>query len=422
MSRLPDLRDPLDLPEGGTSPTWMATARRRHGEIQLQGVSHSWSDRYRDNRILLIDETVPVGWMYWSGPPPVAEDLAAAFPATAVTPSPPAPRLPTTTLVICTRDRADSLRRCLTRLMSAIDEDVALIIVDSVPRTAQTAEVVDEFMAKGLSIDYVVEPRPGLSRARNRALELVTTELTAFTDDDVVLEPDWLRPLRAAFVDTPATALATGLVPPAELETSAQNYFERRVPWSSRLDPCRISLGHHPGYDLAFPFAAGQFGAGANMAIRTELVRHLGGFDTALGAGTLTRGGEDLEMFVRVLRAGYEIAFVPSSLVWHIHQRGLPALRRQVFAYGAGLAAYLTSVLLRPGRTALLRTVPAGLKFTFASRREHVKTDLDRRLLLAEVLGILWGPWAYVGECLLHGAPQRPIPPSPGSPSPTPGG
>ena len=37
--------------------------------------------------------------------------------------------------------------------------------------------------------DYVVEPRAGLSRARNRALAAVGTELVAWIDDDELRMP-----------------------------------------------------------------------------------------------------------------------------------------------------------------------------------------------------------------------------------------
>ena len=42
-------------------------------------------------------------------------------------------------------------------------------------------------------------------------------------------------------------------------------------------------------------------GTGANFAVLRSAYDALGGFDEALGAGTLTRGGEDLDWFVRTL-------------------------------------------------------------------------------------------------------------------------
>ena len=45
-------------------------------------------------------------------------------------------------------------------------------------------------------------------------------------------------------------------------------------------------------------------GTGANFAVRRDRTLALGGFDTALGAGTQTQGGEDLDMFLRILGDG----------------------------------------------------------------------------------------------------------------------
>lgn len=381
----------------------MATARRRDGRFELAGVLHEWVPGYRDSRILLIDGSTPLRWLEWEGRPPTEADLKAHFPEE---PSPDPlgnfGSLPSTTLVICSRDRVVHLRRCLESLAQSFYQAVPMLVVDSAPTTSDTAGLVDEMSAAGLEIDYIVEPRPGLSRARNRALRYTKTELVAFTDDDVVPERGWLASLRAAFVGQPHTAMATGLVPPAELETPAQHYFERRLPWSARFEPCRISMTHHPGYGEPFPYAAGQFGAGANMALRRETVLELGGFDEALGAGTWTRGGEDLEMFVRVLRSGHEIAFEPKSIVWHVHPKELTELRRQVFRYGTGLAAYLACLATRPEPLELRRLIPSGLKFTVDSRRSHVDAAMERRLLVREALGLLWGPVAFGLERLLR--------------------
>src|SRR5689334_24417701 len=57
--------------------------------------------------------------------------------------------------------------------------------------------------------------------------------------------------------------------------------------------------------------------SGASFGFARQALADLGGFDTALGAGTATGGGEDLDIFVRVLRSGGAIAYEPSALVWH---------------------------------------------------------------------------------------------------------
>lgn len=73
---------------------------------------------------------------------------------------------------------------------------------------------------------YVCEPLPGLDNARNRAALTAHGEIVAYTDDDVVVDVNWVRGLAEVFVlDVDVTAV-TGLVLPLELETESQALFE----------------------------------------------------------------------------------------------------------------------------------------------------------------------------------------------------
>ena len=83
------------------------------------------------------------------------------------------------------------------------------------------------------------------------------------------------------------------------------------------------------------------------MAFRTSVLRELGGFDPALGAGSRGRGGDDLAAFVDVILAGYALVYEPAAIVHHHHRRELEAVRAQALDYGAGLSAYLTRLAVR---------------------------------------------------------------------------
>jgi hypothetical protein len=61
--------------------------------------------------------------------------------------------------------------------------------------------------------------------------------------------------------------------------------------------------------------------------------------------------------------AGHTLAYEPAAVVWHHHRSDLDGLRRQMFAYGTGLSAFLTKHLLdRTTRRAVLRRIPRGLR------------------------------------------------------------
>jgi len=86
----------------------------------------------------------------------------------------------------------------------------------------------------------------------------------------------------------------------------------------------------------AVPRTPAVFGTGANMAFDRSFLLDSDGFDEALGAGSRTRGGEDIDKFVDTLLRGRAIAYKPSAIVWHSHRSDRAGLLRQMYGYGTG--------------------------------------------------------------------------------------
>lgn len=242
------------------------------------------------------------------------------------------------TVAVCTRNRPELLERCLRSLLAleARPEELDILVVDNDPPDEATAALV----ARLPGVRYVREPRPGLDFARNRALAEARAELIAYLDDDVTADGQWLAGVREAVTENPDAGVVTGLVLPAELLTRAQVTFERRGGFRRGLRKLRYAGDHEPGNPL-FPLGAGIFGAGANMVLRCDALRELGGFDPALDTGPPLPGGGDLDVFSRMLRAGHPLVYEPRMLVTHRHRREHAALRAQYFSWGEGFMAYV---------------------------------------------------------------------------------
>jgi GT2 family glycosyltransferase len=196
----------------------------------------------------------------------------------------------------------------------------------------------------------------------------------------------------------PPAGLVTGLIPTAELETEAQAIFDANIGWFERLRPSLDDLGeHHPGISF-FPYSAGVFGAGASFAARREALDDLGPFDEALGAGTPSGGGEDLEYFLRTILAGWTLAYEPAAIVWHVHRHDMGGVTSQVKAYGRCLGAYATKHLMsRQHGLALARRAPAALRILATERRaSKAGQTISPRLRALVLLGVLEGPLAYL--------------------------
>lgn len=267
---------------------------------------------------------------------------------------------PMITVVLCTRDRVSSLAAALQSVLDVDYDNFEVVVVDNASPTEDTADYVRSL--GDLRVRLLSEPIAGLARARNTGLRAARGEIVAFTDDDVIVDRFWLRGIAAGFARGDVSCVS-GLVPTGEIRTRTQRWFDRRVSWSDATSVRMYRMDRPPADNPLFPFRVGDFGTGANFAVRRETLRELGGFDEALGVGTPTGGGEDLDMFVRVLLAGGALVIEPSAVVWHRHRDDVPALRTQAVGYGLGLGAWLTKLALRP-RTAwmLLRRAPAGLR------------------------------------------------------------
>ena len=316
---------------------------------------------------------------------------------------------PFTSVVVATRERAGQLARALDSLLAQDHPRFEIVVVDNAPVTSETRELIERKYAE--RVRYVREPVPGLAGAHNAGLDAVRGEVVAFTDDDVVADPRWLTELSAPFAADAGLGCCTGLILPALLTTPAQVLLESHGGFAKGFTPRTYDPARPPGDEPLFPFTAGRFGSGANMAFRTAVLRSVGGFDPATGAGTAARGGDDLYGFVRVLAQGHRLRYTPYALVWHHHRETWRDLETQAYGYGAGLTAYLTAVLVnRPALLpAFLARLPRGLAharaLTAVREAEGGGTPGDhdvrthpwpRRLSRLQRRGMLYGPAGYL--------------------------
>ncbi|MBC3839851.1 glycosyltransferase [Streptacidiphilus sp. 4-A2] len=264
---------------------------------------------------------------------------------------------PPISVVVATHNRADLLRQCLDSVLRTGYPRMEVLVVDNAPAD-DSAEALVRGHYPG-RVRYLREPVAGLARAHNRALTEVRGRITAFTDDDTLVDRHWPAALAEAFAARERIGCVTGLILPAELETRTQAELQQHGGYGKGFAPRTWSLAEPPG-DPLFPFTAGRFGSGANMAYRTDLLRRIGGFDPAT-APAPRHGGDDLLGFLRALTAGAELGYRPDAVVWHHDSRQPQALPAQAFGYGTGFGAFLAAAVAGQPQLlpALARRLPA---------------------------------------------------------------
>jgi GT2 family glycosyltransferase len=232
--------------------------------------------------------------------------------------------------MICTRNRAASLRETLTaffNLAPTSDYEYELVVVDN-GSTDATRVIIAECMAKLPTrhrgrLRYCYESHSGLSNARNAALRTAIGDVLVFIDDDIWPSANWLDEIADEFATDPNLSLLGGRVLLAQ----------------AHLQPVGIVVREQRQV-FTTPDGAGMI-IGANIAFRRELLMKVGGFDPRLGAGGTFAAGEDVDFVYRAMKAGYKLLYAPNVMVYHNHDR---VSREQActleYKYGNGAIAY----------------------------------------------------------------------------------
>lgn len=243
---------------------------------------------------------------------------------------------PCVSVLICTYNRADSLRDTLQALQDETASRVSyeIVVVDN-NSADHTRRVVEEAAGTHLRpVHYLFEGRQGKSHALNLGVQESRGELIAFTDDDVIPQAGWVEALWQAAEQFQADAVGGRILPLWAEEPPAWLPGQLRLMESLALldgGPEPVMNGIHTAYRIY----------GANMALRKIIFNDIGGFRTDLGPlGRSPTRGEETELLIRAHRAGKRLLYAPQAVVHHkvpAERMRLGYLRRAKFHGGRAL-------------------------------------------------------------------------------------
>jgi glycosyltransferase involved in cell wall biosynthesis len=311
---------------------------------------------------------------------------------------------PFISVVVCTRDRPEQIKKCLSRLAGQQYPRYEVVVVDNAPTSDALRHVVEGMAGEVLAgaraeFRYHVEQRPGLSWARNAGIAAAASDIIAFLDDDDEPDEHWLAGVAGAFAKGERVGCVSGIVLPARLDNAVENLFEEIGGHSKGRGFVRETFTKSGPQSPLWPLP--PFGVGANMAFRRAALDRIGGFDVALGAGTPTGGGEDTLAITLVMLCGYEVAYEPAALMWHHHRQDMASLNKQLHGYSVGLTAFYAGLLRqRPGALlGLVKLLPLAAGYLKGGKTAEeappeppaLAAELDRR----QLQGMLMGPVVY---------------------------
>jgi len=319
---------------------------------------------------------------------------------------------PFVSVVICTHDRTGFLRESLPHLLALNYPSYEVVVVDNAPSTSETYDFIQAEYRDNNIVRYACENQAGLSWARNCGIRNARAEYIVFTDDDTAVDPYWLAYLIRNFFNTEDVACVTGLALPLELEHETQVWFEQFGGFDKGFRRLVFDMNENRGDHVLYPYAVSQYGAGVNMAFRTDILRKLKGFIVRISQA------DDISMFVKLITNGYRIVYEPNGFVYHKHREDYDGLRQQMYNYGIGLSLYLTHMIVSDW-TWLFRVAPripaAILHFlsSKSSKNENKEVGYPSELTWLERKGLLVGPikyWQYARKIRgLHSSVEKEI-------------
>ncbi len=213
---------------------------------------------------------------------------------------------PDISILICSKNRRNSLETLVGRLKSLVpSERTEIVVVEETERPEPIP-----------GVRYTAHPvrNMGFAYARNLALKHARGELLIFLDDDVTVPDGWFDEIIKSFEDPEVGAVGGAILP--------------QIDGLNRIGRCISLLGFPAGGLTRYLRAAGKPNESAllstgNCAVRAQLARDVGCFDLFL-----RWGGEDQDFFQRV-RLRSKTLFVPQAYVFHRQRDSL----RSVFSW-----------------------------------------------------------------------------------------
>lgn len=228
-------------------------------------------------------------------------------------------------IAICTYNRYDLLPKAIDSVLAqnVSPDQYEILVIDNTPQ-AETGEgkKFKELYANVDNLTYIFETTPGLSNARNVAMNMTKAEYISYIDDDAITCENWLQNLIKAFEAFDNVGVVGGKISPLwEIE---------RPTWLSDKLKGHVSVVDWGG-ELRIADEDEWF-AGANISFRREVLLKSGGFSTSLGRvgnGNSLMSNEEIQVLNYIKKAGYKAVYAPKAAVDHLVEK--KRLRRDWF-------------------------------------------------------------------------------------------
>ena len=220
--------------------------------------------------------------------------------------------MPDVTILIATRNRSASLRRCLLSIRPPSNGTLEVIVVDNGSEDNTREEVVLLTPRLPFDLKYFKEERIGKTFALIEGVKHAAGKIVLFTDDDITFSERWVDHCLECFKVTSCAGMGGPVIPvfyhPQRRWMSHKSKYQITAPHTWDLGDSIINLtetGHGKP-------------SGNNMGFLRELFSDKNLLDPRLGLfGGRRINGEDTHISSRLIMEGYRIMYWPAAKVFH---------------------------------------------------------------------------------------------------------
>jgi GT2 family glycosyltransferase len=222
-------------------------------------------------------------------------------------------------VVIPTYNRCASVRRALEALSRQTLPAEAFEVIVSIDGSEDGTQEMLGQLDLPFKLNFVWQPKRGRAAACNAGIRLASGELLVVLDDDMEPVRDFLRAHLRAHPDGARLGVVGAAPVPLARDSSSIVQFI-----GSKFNAHLKTLAQ-----ANYQFKLRDFYSG-NFSIRRDVLTSVGAFDESF----TIYGNEDLELSVRLVKAGVRIVFSPEALAYQTYTKDFAALARDNIAKG----------------------------------------------------------------------------------------
>ena len=207
---------------------------------------------------------------------------------------------PLVSVLICTYNRVDDLKKCLDSMLDQTYDNFEVIVING-PSTDETENLLKKYPFKCLG----QKKKGGLSEARNLGVREAKGEIVAFIDDDAVADKNWVKSHAMKYKDEMVGGVGGTII----MKNSKIAEYENRVNKFGVLkNEKKIANYRYEWFNTT---------CGCNTSFRKKILDEIGGFD-----GYYTFWFDETDVCVRMAKAGYKIESESRAVVQHNYTDG----------------------------------------------------------------------------------------------------